>query len=167
MLLDYARTLNTLKQLESIGYTPTVDVANDAAHHGRWDILEWLESKQIYSRYYVETMAVRTGRLDILTWLYDKGILPTIRDACDASTHGHLDILKWMEQHGILPDARCADHALSNGHIDIVQWLEGRGIFATGILGYYTSDENKALMVLNIAEQKGLTLPYIILVCLY
>lgn len=125
--------LKLVKWLHARGFELNNYPMEDAAIHGRLDILKWFHETQPTRETTSETMdnAAINNHLVLLQWIHENR-----REDCSeeaivlAAQRGHLEIVQWLHDHrpefqnrqgGCTPDVM--DYAAQDEHLEVVQWL--------------------------------------------
>ena len=109
------------------GIIPDAFAVNLAYAYDRVDILEWLNTMNMYPTYFMyindEDEAHTIARLTIA---YEKGLRIF---GFESARNKHLSVLRWLDEKHLLLEQHTADVAAIDGSLDIVLWLQQKGIF--------------------------------------
>lgn len=123
--LVQAGHLDSLKQLNRLGYPITSRLVDYAAKYDRLEILIWAaETFNLYPSYIGQEEAATEGNIDVLQWMLDRGVTLDGDIANAALEAGELEAYIWTVDNGLhRPNIVYSTQALLLGQIDILNWL--------------------------------------------
>lgn len=120
--------LYIIKFLENKGHKRTLDQfgINQVASEGHIDILEYMDTKQIWPDQDGANFALGNGKIKTVKWINNViHIKPNTYGANMAAENGNFKALVWAhKKYNIIPDWIGKMKARENGYDDIVTWIE-------------------------------------------